>query len=197
MQHRYRNILIGAAISAVLGTTGLAFAHGGNYDSNWKQGDQQHKPCGMSGSSMGMGGHRMNMEGQGMGQGMMGQGMGQHMMDQGMMGGMPQGMGLDLSDEQKAQMAKMREEILPLMGEMRGKMQANHEQMQALRQSGSIDEAAIATLADRKGQLMAEMIKMRARHQAMMQSLLTEEQREQMQQRHQGMGMMGRPQNDG
>src|SRR5210317_1567194 len=98
MKHRYRNILIGAAISAVLGTTGLAFAHGGNYDSNWKQGDQQHEGCGMAGSAMGMGGHMMGMMGKGMmGQVMMGQGMGQDMM-----GGMQRGMGLDLSDEQKA-----------------------------------------------------------------------------------------------
>lgn len=192
MKHRYRNILIGAAISAVLGTTGLAFAHGGNYDSNWKHGDQQHEACGMAGSAMGMGGHMIGM----MGKGMMGQGMGHGMMGQGMMGGMQRGMGLDLSDEQKAQMVKMREEFLPLMGELRGKMQANHEQMQALRQGGMVDEAAIATLADRKGELMAEMIKMHSRHQAKMQSFLTEEQREQMQQRHQGMGMMWMQQND-
>lgn len=180
MKHRYRNILIGAAISAALGTTSVAFAHGGNYGGNWKQGDQQHEACGMAGSAMGMGGHMMGM------------------MGQGMMGGMQRGMGLNLSDEQKAEMVKMREEFLPLMGELRGKMQANHEQMQALRQGGQIDEAAIATLADRKGELMAEMIKMRSRHQAKMHALLSEEQLKQMQQRHQGMGMgmMGMQPND-
>ena len=135
----------------------------------------------MAGSAMGMDGHAM-------GEGMMGQGM---------MGSMQHGMRAGLSNQQKAEMAKMREEFLPLMGELRGKMQALHEQMQAMHQSGSIDDAAIDSLADRKGELMAEMIKMRSRHQAKMQSLLTEEQRNQMQQRHQGMGMMGMSQNDG
>ena len=193
MKHGYRNILIGAAISAALGTTGVVLAHDGNYDGHWK-GQQQHEACGMAGSAMGMGGHMMGMMGKGMmGSGMMGQGM----MGHGMMGGMQHGMGLDLSDEQKAEMGKIREEFLPLMGELHGKMQANHEQMQAMRQSGVIDESAIATLADRKGELMAEMIKMRARHQAKIQALLNEEQRKQMQQRRQGMGMMGMQQNDG
>lgn len=194
MKSRYRNILIGTAIAAVLGTAGAAFAHGGAYGGNWQQGAQASQGCGGAGPAMGMGGRGMSMMGGMMGPGGM-------MQPGGMMGGMQRGMGfgfgLDLTDEQKAEMGKIREEILPLMGELRGKMQATHEQMQALRQSSDIDEAAIATLADQKGDLMAEMIKLRSRHHARMQSLLSEEQREQMRQHRQGMGMMGMQQKDG
>ena len=203
MKSRYRNMLIGTAIAAVLGTTGVVFAHGGGYGGNWQQPAQAQQGCG-GGPAMGMGGRGMGMMG-GMMSGMMGPGsmMGpRNMMEPGsMMGGkqgaMGFGPGLDLSDEQKAEMAKIREELLPLMGELHGKMQANHEQMRALRQSGAVDQDAISTLADQKGDLMAEMIKLRSRHQARMQALLNDEQREQMRQRHQGMGMMGMRHMDG
>ena len=127
----------------------------------------------------------------------------QHGMGPGaMMGGMQHGMGpggmmgkmgsaLDLSAEQQAEMSKIRDEMLPLMGELHGRMQANHEQMQALTQSGDGDQAAIGKLADQKGDLIAEMIKLRSQLQARMQSVLSDEQREQMRQHRQGMGMMG------
>ncbi|NCF38369.1 MAG: hypothetical protein GWP56_18675, partial [Gammaproteobacteria bacterium] len=54
-------------------------------------------------------------------------------------------------------------------------------------------------LADQKGALMAEMIKLHAAQRARMQALLTDEQREQMRQRRQDMdpGMMGTPPADG
>ena len=133
-------------------------------------------PGGMMGGMQGMGG----MMGQMMGdmQGMPGMG--------GMMGGM--GAGVDLSDEQKAELGKFRQDFLPKMGELRGRMQANHEQLRALMHGGTADEAAIAELADQKGALMAEMIKMHATHRARMQALLTDEQREQMRQQRPGMG---------
>ena len=217
MKSKYRNILIGTAIASVLGVTGVALAHGGSYGGNWQQGAQAKQggsgtgpAMGMNGRGMGMmSGHGMDGHGMGMmgGQGMDGHGMGMmggQGMDghgMGMMGGMQGGMGsdfqLNLSDEQKAEMGKIRGEILPLMGELRGKMQANHEQLQDLYQSGATDQTAITTLADQKGDLIAEMIKLRSSHQARMEALLSEEQREQMRQRHQGMGMMGMGQMDG
>lgn len=191
MKSKYRNILIGTAIASVLGVTGVALAHGGSYGGNWQQGAQAKQGGSGTGPAMGMNGRGMGM--------MSGHGMDGHGM--GMMGGMQRGMGsdfqLDLSDEQKAEMGKIRGEILPLMGELRGKMLANHEQLQDLYQSGATDQTAITTLADQKGDLIAEMIKLRSSHQARMEALLSEEQREQMRQRHQGMGMMGMGQMDG
>lgn len=192
MKSRYRNILIGTAIASVLGVTGVVFAHGGSYGGNWQQGAQAQQGCGGAGATMGMGGRGMGMMG-GMehGMGMMGG------MEHGKGHGMGFGFGLDLSDEQKAEMGKIREEVLPLMGELRGKMQANHEQMRELHRSDAADLTAITGLADQKGDLIAEMIKLRSSHQARMDALLNEEQREQMRQHRQGMGKMGMSQMNG
>ena len=177
MKAKTRNVLIGTAIAAAVGATGMAVADMGGYGGGCPQGAQMQQ-----GQGMGYGGHGQ-MQGHGMMSGMHG----------GMMGGMPGGMGygLELSDEQRAEMGKIRQQFLPQMGELRGKMQANHEQLRALHQGGAADEAAIAKLADQKGDLMAEMIKLRAAHQARMQALLTDEQREQMLQHRPGTGMGG------
>ena len=177
MKAKTRNVLIGTAIAAAIGATGIAVADMGGYGAGCGQGAQMQQ---------GYGGH-----GHMQGHDMMGRGPGDMMgaMQGGMMGGM--GYDIGLSDEQRAEMGKIRGEFLPQMGELRGKMQANHEQLQAQYRGGVVDEAAIAELADRKGALMAEMIKLRAAHQARMQALLTDEQREQMLQHRQGMGMGG------
>ena len=213
MKTKTRNLLVGTAIAAAVGATGVAVAGMGGYSGACPQGAQMQQGQGNYGPGM--------MQGRGMMGHMMGQGPGA-MMDQ-MMGGMQgmQGMGammggmqgmpgmggmmggtgpgLDLSDEQKAELGKLRQQLLPKMGELRGKMQANHEQLRAQIHGGTADEAAIAELADQKGALMAEMIKLHAAQRARMQALLTDEQREQMRQRRQGMGpgMMGTPPADG
>ena len=200
MKTKTRNLLIGTAIAAAVGTTGVAVAGMGGYSGACPQGAQMQQGQGGYGPGMmqgrGMMGHMMDqgpgaMMGQMMG-GMQGmQGMG------GMMGGM--GPGLDLSDEQRTELGKLRQQFLPQMGELRGKMQANHEQLRAQMLGGIADEAAIAELADQKGALMAEMIKLHAAQRARMQALLTDEQSEQMRQRRQDMGpgMMGTPPADG
>ena len=208
MKTKTRNLLIGTAIAAAVGTTGVAVAGMGGYSGACPQGAQMQQGQGGYGPGM--------MQGRGMMGHMMGQGPGA-MMDQGpgammgqMMGGMQgmQGMGgmmggmgpgLDLSDEQRTELGKLRQQFLPQMGELRGKMQANHEQLRAQMHGGTADEAAIAELADQKGALMAEMIKLHAAQRARMQALLTDEQREQMRQRRQDMdpGMMGTPPADG
>lgn len=208
MKTKTRNLLIGTAIAAAVGTTGVAVAGMGGYSGACPQGAQMQQ---------GQGGYRPGMmQGRGMMGHMMGQGPGA-MMDQGpgammgqMMGGMQgmQGMGgmmggmgpgLDLSADQRTELGKLRQQFLPQMGELSGKMQANHEQLRAQMHGGIADEAAIAELADQKGALMAEMIKLHAAQRARMQALLTDEQREQMRQRRQDMdpGMMGTPPADG
>ena len=208
MKTKTRNLLIGTAIAAAVGTTGVAVAGMGGYSGACPQGDQMQQGQGGYGPGM--------MQGRGMMGHMMGQGPGA-MMDQGpgammgqMMGGMQgmQGMGgmmggmgpgLDLSADQRTELGKLRQQFLPQMGELSGKMQANHEQLRAQMHGGIADEAAIAELADQKGALMAEMIKLHAAQRARMQALLTDEQREQMRQRRQDMdpGMMGTPPADG
>jgi Spy/CpxP family protein refolding chaperone len=189
--------LIGTAIAAAVGTTGVAVAGMGGYSGACPQGDQMQQGQGGYGPGMmqgrGMMGHMMD---QGPGA-MMGQMMGGMQGMGGMMGGM--GPGLDLSDEQRTELGKLRQQFLPQMGELRGKMQANHEQLRAQMHGSTADEAAIGELADQKGALMAEMIKLHAAQRARMQALLTDEQREQMRQRRQDMdpGMMGTPPADG
>ena len=208
MKTKTRNLLIGTAIAAAVGTTGVAVAGMGGYSGACPQGAQMQQGQGGYGPGM--------MQGRGMMGHMMGQGPGA-MMDQGpgammgqMMGGMQgmpgmggmmggMGSGLDLNDEQRTELGKLRQQFLPQMGELRGKMQANHEQLREQMHGGTADEAAIAELADQKGALMAEMIKLHAAQRARMQALLTDEQREQMRQRRQDMdpGMMGTPPADG
>ncbi|HUV20640.1 MAG TPA: Spy/CpxP family protein refolding chaperone [Gammaproteobacteria bacterium] len=209
MKAKTRNVLIGTAIAAAVGATGLAVADMGGYGADCPQGAQMQQGQGygghgqMHGQMQGRGMHGYGagaMMGQMMG-GMQGQGAGAMM--GGMQGGMMDGMGygLNLSDEQRTEMGKIRQQFLPRMGELRGKMQANHEQLQAQRQGGAADQAAIDELADQKGALMAEMIKLRAAHQARMQALLTDEQRERMREHRPGMGMgtgmMGTPPAEG
>ena len=214
MKAKTRNLLIGTALAAAVGATGIAVADMGGYNGACPQGAQMQQGMmgqgpgtmmnGMMGRMMGdmqgqgpgammghMQGHMMNgMQGQGPGA-MMGHMQG-HMMN-GMQGGM--GYALELTDEQRAEMGKIRDEFLPQMGALRGRMQANHEQLQALLQDGTADQAAIDKLADQHGDLMAEMIKMRTANQARMQALMTDEQRERMREHRPGMGggMMGTP----
>ena len=200
MKTKTRNLLIGTAIAAAIAATGVAAAGMGGYNGTCPQGAQMqpgqagHGPGMMQGRGMmshmlgqgGPGAMMGHMMGQGPG-GMMGEMMGGMQGMGGMMGGMAAG--LDLSDEQKAKLGKLRQQFLPQMGELRGRMQANHEQLRALSQGDTADQAAIAELADQKGALIAEMIKMHASHRARMQALLTDEQREQMRQHRPGMGM--------
>lgn len=191
MKAKTRNVLIGTAIAAAVGATGLAVADMGG--AGCPQGAQMQQGQGYGGHGQmqgrGMPGHGAGgMMDQMMG-GMQGQGAGAMM--GGMQGGMMDGMGygLNLSDEQRAEMGKIRQQFLPQMGELRGRMQANHEQLQAQRLGGAADQAAIDGLADQKGALVAEMIKLRTAHQARMRALLTDEQREQMREHRPGMGM--------
>jgi len=158
MKAKTRKLLIGTAVAAALGATGIAVADMGGYGADCPLGAQMQQgmmgqgPGGMMNGMMGrmmggmqgqnpaammghMQGHMMNgMQGQNPGA-MMG-----HMQGH-MMGGMQAGMGyaLELTAEQRAEMGKIRDEFLPLMGELRGKMQANHEQLQALLQGDATD----------------------------------------------------------
>ena len=201
MNSKYKKALIATGIAAVIGITGAAVADMGGFGAGCPRATGMEQGYGGYGPGMGYGGHgpMHRHEGRGMygyGRGMHGPGAnygGMHGPGYGGMpgGGMGFGFGLDLSEEQRAEMGKLRNEMLPVMGELRGKMLANHEQLRALHRSGAADPAEIEKLADQKGDLMAEMIKLRAQHHARMQALLTEEQREKMREHRPGMGLMG------
>lgn len=188
MKTKTRNLLIGTALAAAVGATGVAAADMGGYGGTCQQGGMMQPGQGPGTMMNGMMGRMMG----GMQSGMQGR------MQGGMMGGM--GSVLDLTAEQMTEMSKLRQQFLPQMGELRGRMQATHEQLRALMQ-GAADEAGIAELADQKGGLMAEMIKLQAAQRARMQALLTDEQLDRMRQHRPGMGMgpgmMGTPQADG
>ena len=204
MKTKTRNLLIGTALAAAVGATGIATADMGGYGGTCPQGGQMQQgqgPGSMMNGMMGrmMGGMQSGMHGMSGMQGRMQGGMqGMSGMQGGMMGGT--GSVLDLTAEQMTEMSKLRQQFLPQMGELRGRMQATQEQLRALMQ-GAADEAGIAELADQKGGLMAEMIKLQAAQRARMQALLTDEQREQIRQHRPGMGMgpgmMGTPPTDG
>ena len=194
MKTKTRNLLIGTALAAAVGATGVATADMGGYGGTCPQGGQMQQGQGPGSMMNGMMGRMMG----GMQSGMHGMSGMQGRMQGGMMGRM--GSVLDLTDEQMAEMGKLRQQFLPQMGELRGRMQATHEQLRALMQ-GAADEAEIAELADQKGGLMAEMIKLHAAQRARMQALLTDEQLDRMRQHRPGMGMgpgmMGTPPADG
>jgi Spy/CpxP family protein refolding chaperone len=87
---------------------------------------------------------------------------------------------LDLDEEQKAGvhaiMKGLREDVRPIMQEMK----AGHMQLKELVKAESLDEQAVAAVAETEGLLAAERIKIAARAMSEIFALLTDEQREQL-----------------
>jgi Spy/CpxP family protein refolding chaperone len=98
--------------------------------------------------------------------------------------------GLDLTAEQRAQVAAIVDQAKPALNDLQDRMGENRKQLQALTQADAADEAAIRALADEAGKLKAEMIVQRSRMQIEINKVLTPEQREQwkMQRSHDGWG---------
>jgi len=87
---------------------------------------------------------------------------------------------LNLSEEQKESvhtiMQDMKAEVRPIMGEMR----ANHMQLKDLVKAESYDEAAVADLAKKEGDLAAQRIMIGSKAVAEVLSQLTAEQRDEL-----------------
>ena len=87
---------------------------------------------------------------------------------------------LDLDDEQKAGirivMQDMKTEVRPIMEEMK----AGHQQLRELVKAESYDEQAVAIVAEEEGKLAAERVKIASRTISEILSILTAEQREQL-----------------
>ncbi|MEZ5305858.1 MAG: Spy/CpxP family protein refolding chaperone [Pyrinomonadaceae bacterium] len=106
----------------------------------------------------------------------------------GMRGGHGEGMmfrGIDLTDEQKAQLKSIheasREKMKPVMEQLR----QNRKQLQDLTAGGTFDEAQVQALATQQGNLTAQMIVEKERTKAAAFAILTAEQKAQLAERKQ------------
>lgn len=86
---------------------------------------------------------------------------------------------LGLTPDQQVQVRAIFDQAQPALNDLREKLSANRQQLQALTQSDAADDAAIRALADEQGKLKAEMIVQRSRVQVEINKVLTPEQREQ------------------
>jgi protein CpxP len=85
--------------------------------------------------------------------------------------------GLDLTDEQKAQMKAIRQANRETMKPIREQMKANREKLQQLSAGGNFDAAQVQAIAAQQGSLSAQMIVERERVKSQMFNILTPEQK--------------------
>ncbi|MDI5986203.1 Spy/CpxP family protein refolding chaperone [Halomonas sp. M4R5S39] len=180
MNTRKRTLALGLALALGAGGAGFAIAHG--------------MPGGMMG--YGQGGMGPGMMGGGMGPGMMGGGMGPGMMSggmgPGMMGGgmMPcpmmggPGMGMMqqlLTPEQHDEMRELMQQHRPTQLEHMGQMLDLHDELVSQMQQARPDPEAVQELHGRMAELQGEMLAEQVRQRNAMHDLLTDEQRQQLQ----------------
>ena len=85
--------------------------------------------------------------------------------------------GLDLTDEQKAQMKAIRQASKETSKPIREQMKANRQKLQTLSESGTFDEAQVQAIAAQQGSLSAQMIVEKEKVKAQMFNILTPEQK--------------------
>ncbi len=88
--------------------------------------------------------------------------------------------GLDLTDEQKAQVKQLRAASREGVQPIREALKANREKMNSLTENGAFDEAQVTALANEQAGLSARMIVERQRVKSRMFSILTDEQKAKM-----------------
>jgi Spy/CpxP family protein refolding chaperone len=136
-----------------------------------------HEGVGMMGGGWGMGyGMGLGMGGYGMGPGMGGYGMGHGMMGGGWGMG-PQGLS-DLTDEQRTQIAKIRDETRKKHWDLMGKMMDEQARLRDLYDAPKRDSDAIASGHKKISELQRRMYEDAADAHKRMESLLTKEQQE-------------------
>ena len=81
--------------------------------------------------------------------------------------------GLDLTDEQKAQMKTIMQANKETVKPIREQMKANREKLQTLSESGNFDEAQVQAIANQQGALSAQMIVAKEKIKAQMLAILT------------------------
>ncbi len=98
---------------------------------------------------------------------------------------------LNMTDEQRADIEAVLDNSREQMAEMRAEMRANRAQLRDLTRQAELDEAAVRGMADRQGDLKAEMIVLRARQRSEMKALLTDEQIAQLDEMREGKHFRG------
>ncbi|MFB3906630.1 MAG: Spy/CpxP family protein refolding chaperone [Acidobacteriota bacterium] len=85
---------------------------------------------------------------------------------------------LDLTDQQRTDIRKVLEAERSIMQPIREQLRENREALQAATKDGQFNEAEVTKVAERQGELMAQMIVSRERVKAQIWQILTPEQRE-------------------
>lgn len=85
---------------------------------------------------------------------------------------------LDLSEEQRQQVKAISEEMKPQLKEQKAELRDVSKQIHTLAMSDNYDEGRVSDLADRKGDVIAELSKLKAAKMARIYALLTPEQKE-------------------
>ena len=85
--------------------------------------------------------------------------------------------GLDLTDEQKAQMKAIRQASRETIKPIRQQLKANRQKLQTLSESGTFDEAQVQAIAAQQGALSAQMIVEKQKVKSQMLAILTPEQK--------------------
>lgn len=98
---------------------------------------------------------------------------------------------LDVTDEQRAEFEAVMSKSRKQMAELRDEMRANRTQLRDLTRQAEFDEAAVRGMADRQGDLKAEMIVLRARQRSEIKALLTDEQIAQLDEMREGKHFRG------
>lgn len=88
---------------------------------------------------------------------------------------------LDLTEEQRTQVESIVEKSAQQFSDLRSELQQNRESLRELSSKTPFDEVKVRELADKQGDLKADMIVLRAQRRSQISAILTEEQREQMQ----------------
>ena len=87
---------------------------------------------------------------------------------------------LELTDDQKAKMEKLRDDFQMLMIDQQAKVRKAQIQMRQLRRDDKASVSAVEAQIDQIAKLRAESAKMRYRHHTEMRSILTDKQKEQL-----------------
>lgn len=89
---------------------------------------------------------------------------------------------LKLTAEQRSSVQAVLKKSQPQRANLREKMQANRKALKQLARSGKSDSSQLATLAQERGQLVADLIVQRSKVRGEIRDILTDAQREQMNQ---------------
>jgi len=87
---------------------------------------------------------------------------------------------LDLSDEQRAQVRSVIDAARPEFRKVADAVRVNRKEMRALMRSDEFDERAVRRIADRQGDLVADMIVLRGKLKSQVAAVLTPEQRQEL-----------------